>query len=797
MSDPVTRALTGRLAEACAAKLDGTPPIEELVPLGEIRQAGAKAAAAKPGSPRVQEAVAATRKTAAKGQTWDFEEDARGGARRRRGGTRPSRGLWIGAACAAAVLVIGLGSVGAYFAFRKPHQKPAKEPEKIVSRDVGGAKDHQAPKDREDPPIKPDLVKPEPVRPEPVKPEPAKPESVKPDPLKPEPVKPEPAKPEPVKPDPVKPDPVKPDPPRPEPVDAKPVKPESTVVGQAAAFRRGGQYVDVTGSGYIGTNLGTSNFSFFVWLKTTAKRRVDVFVLSSVNGPNRGMGALLNTNEAPNKFQCGPFWQAQATSAVSVNDGNWHLCGFVVTAGSWQVWIDGAASGTPVTPKARLSYGNNTLWIGGNPAARDFYFDGDMQEAVFFNRALSSTDIATIYNNGAGIAGNKDSAPWSNGLVGGFHFNGDFTDYSNNGSNGTNHGATFVARPLAGPSRPASIKPDPVEPRDHQPPAPPIAPGVVQLSGRASDVVVGGGGRYLVMFLRDLGKFAVFDVTTGKVVKELPAAEPAPLFAAGASQLAVVYPARNPSRYGTLTRLEKTSSAPLPANLTRDSIRQVCMGSASKGPLFVYLPREKRTLTLNLNTLATTEVHWRHWAPSNAYGPLQMRAAPDGSLLVGWSGGWAGMEMAFFKNGVQAGSHDKIGASMPIFGLPSADARLIYTPKGVVARDPGAPVPASDAYGKAYIVPAHEPGYFIALFSPLPNTPYDSPTAVHLPGTKNAAVYSEDGKRLFNLTGCAELSAGSDMYWEKRIHYYPRTGLLVTLAKPDQLVIRRVEPLNK
>ena len=79
------------------------------------------------------------------------------------------------------------------------------------------------------------------------------------------------------------------------------------------------------------------------------------------------------------------------------------------------------------------------------------------------------------------------------------------------------------------------------------------------------------------------------------------------------------------------------------------------MGSASPGPLFAHLKGQKRTLALDLNSLQTTEVHWTHWSPSNAYGPLNMRAAPSGNLLVGWGGGWAGLDVATFRDGRQIG----------------------------------------------------------------------------------------------------------------------------------------------
>jgi len=328
---------------------------------------------------------------------------------------------------------------------------------------------------------------------------------------------------------------------------------------------------------------------------------------------------------------------------------------------------------------------------------------------------------------------------------------------------------------------------------------PPAAKQEVALSGPVADVAVGGGGRYLILYLADRRKLAVFDVRQGKLAKELPVADDVLHYAAGANRLVVVYPNSKLVQIWDLTTFAKERSAPLPEALKNDDIHQVCMGSASAGPLFVYLPREKRTLALALTDLQTTEVRWTHWSPTNAYGPLHMRASPDGTVLLGWSGGWAGMAMATFRDGQQVDVQDKFEFSMGVFALPSADGRFIFTPWAIVSRDlSAAKVPELK---NAYLVPAHEPGYFLALHTAgnggLPNSPYGKGASPNLPAVREVAVYSDDRKRLFALPDCDELKPGSAVYWEKRVHYYPRVGLLVTLADKNRLILRRVDLIKQ
>jgi hypothetical protein len=140
---------------------------------------------------------------------------------------------------------------------------------------------------------------------------------------------------------------------------------------------------------------------------------------------------------------------------------------------------------------------------------------------------------------------------------------------------------------------------------------------------------------------------------------------------------------------------------------------------------------------------------------------------------------------------------------MGIFALPSADSKLVFTPWGIASRDQTtAKIPELQ---NAYLVPSHEPGYFLALRGQrgLPNSPYGKGESAHLPEVNEVAVHSDDGKRLFVVNDCAELKSASELYWEQRVHYYPSAGLLVTLAKQpgrDSLILHRldlVEQLEK
>jgi formylglycine-generating enzyme required for sulfatase activity len=93
----------------------------------------------------------------------------------------------------------------------------------------------------------------------------------------------------------------------------------------------------------------------------------------------------------------------------------------------------------------------------------------------------------------------------------------------------------------------------------------------------------------------------------------------------------------------------------------------------------------------------------------------------------------------------------------------------------------------------AYVVPAAEPGYFLALAN---IGAYDK-VSDRLE-TGQVGVYNDDRRMLFTLSGLDELKTSSKLPWEKRIHYYPRAGLLVTIgADQDRLILRRVKLLDE
>ena len=89
--------------------------------------------------------------------------------------------------------------------------------------------------------------------------------------------------------------------------------------------------------------------------------------------------------------------------ATSVNDGNWHyVAGVFVPSTSITIYVDGSSDGTHTSSIiSGASSSNEEVYIGtkGNLDSNKI-FEGQIDEAKIYNRALTSTEITKNYNHG-------------------------------------------------------------------------------------------------------------------------------------------------------------------------------------------------------------------------------------------------------------------------------------------------------------------------------------------------------------------------------------------------------------
>lgn len=158
----------------------------------------------------------------------------------------------------------------------------------------------------------------------------------------------------------------------------------------------------------------------------------------------------------------------------------------------------------------------------------------------------------------------------------------------------------------------------------------------VFLGAPVNDVIVGGGGRFLILHQRDKSQLSILDVCQAKVVRRIDLERPDVKLAANLSQL-IVATDREFQRFNLLSG-ERELVVPLPF---QDRIQSLAMGHSSHGPLLVGLAgrpipdRPGAILTGRLalvNTNSLRVIASEESLPAHGFGAVDMRATPDGRI---------------------------------------------------------------------------------------------------------------------------------------------------------------------
>jgi PKD repeat protein len=195
-----------------------------------------------------------------------------------------------------------------------------------------------------------------------------------------------------------------------------------TLVG-GVTFTNGevGQAFNFDGAtSFVSTSLLVTNpqsFSLSLWFKTTSARGGVLlgFGQSKSNTTANYDRNLYLDNTAAVHFGVFESTEEVISSAAGYNDNHWHQ---VVTSLSpstgISLYVDGVLAGNNLSANSAASY--NGYWIigennlGGWPfQPSSYYFNGGIDEISIFNRALSASEVQSIYD--AGSAGMCEPQP--------------------------------------------------------------------------------------------------------------------------------------------------------------------------------------------------------------------------------------------------------------------------------------------------------------------------------------------------------------------------------------------------
>ena len=227
---------------------------------------------------------------------------------------------------------------------------------------------------------------------------------------------------------------------------------------RAGFFNGSSQYVTIADAASLRL---TGNFTLAAWIKTTSAASNDIIAKVAPNSPYGGYEFNLGFGNAGKPSLQSGGWN-NSSGTAKVNDGNWHHVAVQVSGTSIQFFVDGAAYGTAITFAGATSTYTGNLVLG---AAVDIsggrFFNGLMDEVKIWNTALSSGQIALVYNNEAAGKNYDGTARTCPTLLGQYHFEdsiwngttGEVADSSGASRPGTAYGSPLPSPKTVNPAR--------------------------------------------------------------------------------------------------------------------------------------------------------------------------------------------------------------------------------------------------------------------------------------------------------------------------------------------------------
>jgi hypothetical protein len=234
---------------------------------------------------------------------------------------------------------------------------------------------------------------------------------------------------------------------------------DGTLQGATFAPGEAGQAFDLDGNSHSVTisvdgsslNFGAGDVSVEAWVRSTGGTGTRIIYENGFSGTNSTRLLETVTDHAEFYVRDQNGNEALSDSTNTINDSNWHHLAGVRQGTTVTLFVDGVAQ----TPGSNASLGvvnSNcpTRFIGGTTTgsfcainASESFFMGQIDELALYNRALSSSEVGSIF--GAGTAGKlKPTATFPpTGLVGWWAGDGDARDITGNGSNGALGLTTF------------------------------------------------------------------------------------------------------------------------------------------------------------------------------------------------------------------------------------------------------------------------------------------------------------------------------------------------------------------
>ena len=173
--------------------------------------------------------------------------------------------------------------------------------------------------------------------------------------------------------------------------------------GQALDLHGNGNQYAVRPVDDTAFNFGSKDFTIQLWVNFNTVDHVQTMMekFSDCCGP----GWTMTTDLAGTVYQfyAGSRGDVHLNSSFSPAAGVWHDLVARSSGTSFDLYVDGALAASAIY-SAALDSSSMPLLIGrrNSDDGRDFSVDGRIDDVAIWNRALSATEIATLWDGGAG-----------------------------------------------------------------------------------------------------------------------------------------------------------------------------------------------------------------------------------------------------------------------------------------------------------------------------------------------------------------------------------------------------------
>lgn len=195
---------------------------------------------------------------------------------------------------------------------------------------------------------------------------------------------------------------------------------ENSVLSTTGIYGNARRFVSANSERMLGnatassTLFGTADFTVAFWFRMNSAWVSGVSGIITNDFFSTERGVSINTTLYSGPDWTAPYlnlqysdgteetWFPASAPPFTAATGTWNFCCVRFTGGTTMDYTFNSSAATTKTITKGFHATRQRLFFGVRYTAADF-FDGDLDEVTFWNRRLSNSEVATLYNNGTGI----------------------------------------------------------------------------------------------------------------------------------------------------------------------------------------------------------------------------------------------------------------------------------------------------------------------------------------------------------------------------------------------------------